>query len=319
MKRNYIYILVLLVVFLFIETPAQALWIWTPKANKWENPKDTIRETPADQLDYAIKIMESDNCKLAIKEFRKLLKTYPKAKEAPHAQYFIAQCRRKMGDPYDAYKLFQTVIDKYPFSDLSKDVVQQQYDIASKLLDAQEGKSEFLGNITGANYTIIEIFRKVIQNSPYGDLAAPSQYKIAYYLDKNNLYQEARDAYEKVMNDYPETDWSEKAKHSIALLDAKRSAGSQYDQKTTKVAVDELKGVAKNSSNEKVVDEALTKIRELRDKEAHNNFLIAEFYEKQKNFKSAKIYYQKIVNDYKDSQWASKALKRILSISRKEK
>lgn len=319
MKRKHINILFLLIVFLLITRQASAVWIWTPKKNQWENPKDTLRETPGAQLDFASEIMESGDYKLAISEFKKLLRNYPKAKEAPRAQYYIGICLKKMEKPYDAYKILQKVIDKYPFSNLSRDVVQQQYDIATEMLDAQEGKSEFLGKITGTNYNIIEIFRKVIKNAPYGELAAPSQYKIAYYLDKNDLYQESRDEYEKVMNDYPETEWSEKAKYSIALLDAKRSTGSEYDQKVTKVAVEELEDVVDKTTDLDVVDHAVNKIQELRDKEAHNHFLVAEFYEKQKNYKSAKIYYQKIVNDYKNSQWAAKSLRKILDISRNEK
>lgn len=294
------------------------MWIWTPKENKWVNPKQTVKGTPAEQLTFARKIMEEENYKLAIKEFQKLLKYYPKAKEAPKARFYIALCKQKRGQLYQAYEDLQKVIEKYPFSDLSKDIIQRQYDIGVELLDRQEGKSELWGSITGTNYKIIDIFKTVIKNAPYGDLAAPSQYKIAQYLNKNNLYQEARDEYEKVINNYPETEWAQKAQYSIALLDAERSTGSEYDQKITQVAIDELEDVVKESPQAPRKDEAIEKIQELRDKEAHNRYLVAEFYEKQENYKSAKIYYQSIVNEYKNSRWAAKALKRILDISRKE-
>jgi len=65
-------------------------------------------------------------------------------------------------------------------------------------------------------------------------------------------------------------------------------------------------------------DKAKEEIKGLREKEAENAFLVAEFYEKQKNYKAAKIYYQGIIDDYKGSTWSSKALERIREVSKKQ-
>jgi len=318
MKFKYIYIIFLLIFCLFVDTQAFALWVWTPKTNKWINPKTEVKETPSKQLEYALGFMEAQEYKTAIKEFKKLLKRYPQAREAPRAQYYIGLCVKQKGKLFEAFKAFQVVIEKYPFSDLSKEIVQKQYEIGEELLRNKDQKNELIGSIIGTNYNIIEVFKTVIKNSPYGDLAAPSQYKVAAYLDERNIYQEARDEYEKVINDYPEAEWAKKAKYKIAMLDAKRSTTEQYDQKTTKVAVDGLQDFIKAHPKAASKEKAIKEISKLREKEAKNNWLIAEFYEKQKNHKAAKMYYQIIVNEYKDSKLAAQSLKKILDISRKE-
>ena len=41
---------------------------------------------------------------------------------------------------------------------------------------------------------------------PWFPLAAPSQYKIGLYLLEQHLYQEARDEFDKVINDYPDNE-----------------------------------------------------------------------------------------------------------------
>jgi len=56
-----------------------------------------------------------------------------------------------------------------------------------------------------------------------------------------------------------------------------------------------------------------------RIEEAENNFLIARFYEKQKDYKAAKIYYNMIVNDYQDTEFAVKALEKIVEMDKKSK
>ena len=50
---------------------------------------------------------------------------------------------------------------------------------------------------------------------------------------------------------------------------------------------------------------------------SENNFIIAKFYEKQKNYKAAKTYYQSVADDYKNTKWAVKALEKIRDVSSK--
>ena len=95
---------------------------------------------------------------------------------------------------------------------------------------------------------------------------------------------------------------------------AERSTGVEYDQKVTKAAIEEFEDILDNNPDADLSDNAKKRIQQLREKEAENNFLIAKFYEKQKNFKSAKIYYQIVVDQYNDSEFAKKALKRIQNI-----
>jgi len=43
-----------------------------------------------------------------------------------------------------------------------------------------------------------------------------------------------------------------------------------------------------------------------------------QFYEKQKNYKAAKIYYQAVADDFRHTSWSVKALNKIREISKKE-
>jgi outer membrane protein assembly factor BamD (BamD/ComL family) len=56
----------------------------------------------------------------------------------------------------------------------------------------------------------------------------------------------------------------------------------------------------------------------LREKESQSNYNIGLFYEKQKTYDSAKIYYNEIINNNPQSTWAAKALERLQIIERKK-
>ncbi len=295
-----------------------AFWVWTPETNKWVNPKYAVKDTPQEQLEVGLEFYEAGEYKKAIQEFEKLLKTYPRACQAPDAQFTIGKCFEDQGALYRAFKEYQVVVDKYPFSELSADIVGKQYDIGLRLLEGESRGSSFISAFSGNEYNVVDVFKTVIKNAPYGDLAAPAQYKIGLYLLEKRLYQEARDEFEKVVNDYPDNEWAKAAKYQIAVTDAERSTGAEYDQKVTQAAIEEFNEFVKDYPEAELSLEAKQQVRGLREKEAENRYKVARFYEKQKNYKAAKIYYQAVVDDFGNSSWSAKALHKIREVSGKE-
>jgi len=318
MKTRRLISITLSIILSFIAIEAKAFWVWTPETNKWVNPKFAVKETPGEQLEYALGFYQAKEYKEAMREFRKLLKHYPRAREAPEAQYYIGRTLEDMGELFEAFKEYQLVIDKYPFSERSPQVVQNEYNIGLVLLEGQEGRGMLKDTFAWDKYDVIEVFRTVIKNAPYGDLAPIAQYKIGLYLMEKGLYPEARDELEKVINDYPESEWVKAAKYQIAVTDAKRSTKAAYDQRVTKSAVEEFEEFVSIYPDAELSDDAKDQIQALRNKEAENSFLIAAYYEKRKNYKAAKIYYQSILQEYGNSIWSSKALERIQQITQKE-
>ena len=298
-------------------TPAHAIWVWTPESNKWENPKFTVKETPKAQLDFAIKYFERRDFKRATAELNKLIKHYPKAREAAEAHYYLAMIQEKQGKLFEAFKAYQTVIEKYPFSERAGEIVKRQYDIGQQLMEGKGRKSKVVSTVVGGEYDVVEVFRTVIKNAPYGEYAAPAQYKIGLYLLGKEMYLEARDEFEKTMNDYPDSEWAKAARYQSAMADARRSSGVQYDQKVLESAVKEFDEFVKQYPEAELSENAQKEARALREKEAEKKFLVAKFYVKQGKYQAAKLYLTKIVDDYRNTSWASKALTEIREINRR--
>ena len=304
-------------IFIVMTHSAFAFWMWTPETNKWINPKYAVKETPRLQLEYAQGFYHSRDYKKAVNEFDKLINTYPRAKEAPEAQYYIGLSFEEQNRLYEAFKSYQKVIEKYPFSERSAEIVERQFKIGEKLLEGEGKKNKFVTTVVGGDYNVVDVFRTVIKNAPYGSYAAPAQYKIGLYLEEKQLFQEARDEFEKVVDNYPDNEWARAAQYQIAFVDARRSVSAQYDQKTTQAAVEEFKEFVKVYPDAELSQKAQEEIHRLREKEAHNNFLVGSFYEKQKNYKAAKIYYSAVADQYKNTTWAAKALEKIRDLDHK--
>jgi outer membrane protein assembly factor BamD len=308
-QRNSL-ILALLLMFAF-PTLSPAAWIWTPESGKFINPKMAVKSTPKEQLVHSVLLFESKKYTLAISEFKKLIKHYPRSKEAPEAQYYIGQILEEQGKPYEAFKAYQIVIDKYPFSERAAQIVELEYNIANNMMEGKGKRGKWTEAVLGGGERITEIFRTVIKNAPYGKFAAIAQYKIGLYLKEKGLFEEARDEFEKTINDYPTSEWAKAAKFQIAMADTQRSGDVQHEQKVTGVALDEFKEFVRSHPESELTPDAKEQINHLRGKEAENTFLIAQFYEKQKNYNSAKVYYRDIVNRYADTPWGAKALTRL--------
>jgi outer membrane protein assembly factor BamD len=308
--RRKIPLLAVCFIFLF-PSLSRAVWIWTPESGKFINPKMAVKSTPKEQLEYARDLIDARKYALALSELKKLIKHYPRAKQAPEAQYYIGQVMEEFRKPYEAYKAYQVVIDKYPFSERAAEIVEIEYRIANELLEGRDKRGKWVEAIVGGDDRVIEIFRSVIKNAPYGKLAAVSQYKIGLYLKERGLYQEARDEFEKTINDYPNSEWAKAAKFQTAFADTKRSGDVQHEQKVTSVALDEFKEFVKNHPDSELTPQAKEQIGHLRAKEAENAYLIGQFYEKQKNYKSAAVYYKDIIGQYADTVWGPKALTRL--------
>ena len=299
---------------LAVATPAHAFWIWTPESGKWVNPKNSVKQTPAEQLTYANEFFELRKYEDALREYKKLLKYYPKAREAAQAQFGIGRVWEEMKKYWRAVEEYQKVVDRYPFSDLGPKVVERQYVIANLFLEGKAKDREFAKSLLGSDYQIPDIFVKVIKNDPYGPYAPASQYKTGLFHLEKREYQEARDAFEKTVNDYPDSKWAESARYQIAVADAKRSVGAQYDQKTTTIAVQGFEDYVKNNPDSQLSASAKSQIDKLRLKEAENNFVVGDYYWKTKKYKSARIYWQIVVNQYGDTSWGAKAQEKLKTI-----
>ena len=132
-------------------------------------------------------------------------------------------------------------------------------------------------------------------------------------------YYEAEEAFNKVLSNYPDSEWAEAAKFQIASCRAAVSHGPEYDQGAAKEAKQKFEEFVREHPEAVLSHDAEKNIEQLKEKEAESAYNIGRFYEKQKSYDAAKIYYNDVVNNYPDSLWAAKALERIQILEKHSK
>lgn len=311
MKKIFI---ICLFAFFVLSSQVYAYWIWTPETRKWLNPKYSVKETPKAQFEFAKGFFDQGQYKKANGEFQKVINYYPKALEAAEAQYYIGEGLEKLGEPYAAFKAYQKVIEKYPFSERITEITEKEFKIGEKLL---EQKTNIWQHLSGYEYPVVEVFRAVIENAPYSEYAPASYYNIGLFLKEMSGFSEAKVEFDKIVSEYPQSEWVDKAKYQIALSDYKMSLKADYDQTTSKSATEKFEEIVKANPDAELSKKAKETVSELKEKDAQSNFNIAKYYEKRKLLDSAKIYYRYITETYPESPWAAKAEERLYIIDKK--
>ncbi len=321
MKR--VILLLIWISFLF-PSSLFSYWEWTPETGRWINPKYAPKPTPEEQWEYAQEIYKDGDWKKALREFRKLVKYYPRSPYAPSAQFLAGDCLEKLGDPYTAALEYEKVLKKYPEWEKGEEVIRRLKRIADSFFTKSERgvwskTKEFFSKSNWERAA--EIYRMILETSPYWEKADEIKFRIGESYLQAGKFEEAAREFEELSREYPTSPLVDKARFYQALTWVKKSEKFPKDEKLREKAERALKEFIHQNSQSDYVDTAKKELKILRERGAEKLFRIAEFYEKQGDYNSALIYYQETTRKFPQSNWAQRArwraewLRKILSSS----
>ncbi|MBF0494543.1 MAG: outer membrane protein assembly factor BamD [Candidatus Omnitrophica bacterium] len=297
---------------------AEAFWVWTPGSKMPVNPKNAPRDTPENQFKWAMDFFNSHDYKRSAEEFKSLVKAFKESDLAPEAQYYAGRSYEELGKYYFAYEEYQKTIENYPFSKRYKEIIERQFNIANIFREKASPKLMDL-ELNDALGKAVEIYKKIVDNSSFGELADKSLFYAAECYRRSKQYNEAISTYERLINDYPNSPLAAEAKLELAETTYEASLDPDYDQEITDEALQKYEKIAKNTAVPKIASDADKAIMVLKNRKAESVMKIAEFYEKQKKYNSAMVYYKDVVSTYPSTQIAELAKYKITSLEAKVK
>jgi len=316
--KNILIVMLVLGVVCGVCCRAEAFWIWSSETGKWSNPKyDPEKGHPEEQLAFIEGLFNKGNYQESLVQAKRLLAYYPESKEAPEAQYYMGRVYEKTSKLYVAYQAYQKVIDKYPYNERFKEILQRELDIGQKFLEGRKRKIWKVSVSFMVEDPAVEIFIKVVENAPYGEYAPVSQYKLGLAYKRIGLFEEARDAFQDLIEKYPDSEWIDAANYQLAEVALGGSLPSDYDQQMTEEAVRKFEEFVKEHPDAKLSEKAREEIGDLRKREAKKQYDTARFYETRKEYTSACIYYEYLINEFPQTEWAEKGKKRLERIKDK--
>ena len=303
------------VLFIFSDT-AQAYWVWTPGTKKFINPKMAVKDTPKEQFEWGMSFYNAKDYQRAATEFDKLTKQYEYSEYASRAQYYAGLCYENMNKFYIAFQNYQKAIDNFPHIENMDEIVAREFNIAN-MFAAKESPKVLGTDILTSLDRAIEIYKKVVDNAPYGRLADEAQFNMAMAMKKAERYDEAIQAFQKILDDYSTSTFVDKSKFEVADCAYKASLKPAYDSEPTARAIKAFEDFTHENRDRALSREADKTIQRLRDKAAEKSLLTARFYEKLGRYQAAVIYYKDVITSYPDSSFVNLARSKVESLTAK--
>ena len=319
MQRRFL--LALLVLPFLLAGHAVAELVWTPQAG-WRleggalaGVSGTDAQTALGYMNKARVAEEKNSRGKALKYYTKVAKKYPNSVYAAEAQYRVGNLRLARKQYVKAFDAFQVVALRYPQTSRYDEIIGKQYNIASSLLDGARGRVwGIFPGFTNREKAIEELEILLIE-APYSDYAPLALLSIARGHQHFKNTEEALDALDRMVNNYPQSVLTTDAYLDLGKTHASLVEGPYYDQGSTRDAItyfEDFMILFPSDNNVGVAEKGLTDMKRVM---AESKMKIADFYFKRRdNYKAARIFYNEAITVYPDSEVATKARARLVEV-----
>jgi outer membrane protein assembly factor BamD len=161
------------------------------------------------------------------------------------------------------------------------------------------------------------IFGVIIRNAPYGKYTARAQFDLGRAREKQNNNESAIAAYQAVVEKFPNDPLAVDAQYQIGYIWSKASNAGTYDPAAAahaRVAFEDFLARFPNSEKSK---QAKQNLNQMEHKQTGTAYDIAKYYDKQKLYRAAAIYYNEVIRQQPGSTEGERAKKRISQLRAK--
>ena len=295
--------------------PAFAGWVWSPQTG-WVGPTGAVKDTPEEQLAFALGLFERHDYDRAAKEFKKLLRAYKASREAAESQYYLGRCSEEQGDYYRAFLDYRKTTQVYPSSKRFDEVLEREFQIGNYFLAGKRRKLFGTPVLIPARDKAVEVFQALVDDGPFSRFGPMAQYKLGLAYLGLQEYEQAVAALEQVASRYPDSDLVDDARFQITQASLKGTFRAGYDQSPTDLAIKGLDAFQREYATSALAPEAASRLKELVNRRAQHEYLVGRFYEQRHRPQAAILYYENLVQRFPQSPWAAQAATRVHILSK---
>ncbi|HXM02660.1 MAG TPA: outer membrane protein assembly factor BamD, partial [Chthoniobacterales bacterium] len=275
-----------------------------------------IKKNAQDQFDLAQRYEDRRDWAHAGASYRMVVRRFPRADIAPAALFNSGRMYEKQGKLEQAFRDYQSVVEKYPRSENFEPALEAEYTIAKAYLDGK--KVDVYGVPTLPSMAKAEeMFKKIVTNGPFSKIAPLAQFGIGQSLEKSGSITSAVTAYQQVVDRYPNSEVAADAMYQIGYVYLQASRATGYDETAAVRAQEAFEDFLVKFPSSHKAAQAQDNLKTLQGRKSNDAFNIARFYDKQHNFKAAYVYYNEVLQQQPDSQQATRAKTRMDQIRTK--
>ena len=248
--------------------------------------------------------------KRAIRAYKSLVKRHPRDKTASDALYRAAQLQEQLRMYTPAAESFAQLVEKYPGSAHFDEAIEAQFRIGEIYLNGK--KLKILGiPIASALDRAVTIFANVVRTAPYGKYTARAQFDIGLAREKQGANDAAIQAYQAVVDKFPNEPVAVNAQYQIGYIWFTAAQLGTKDAAAAANAKTAFEDFLFHYPKSEKASQARANLDILEHKQTANSYKVAKFYDKQKYYRAAVIYYNEVIRQQPGSEESNEAKKRI--------
>ncbi len=284
---------------------------------KYRAPGEEETNATAQQLFERAQAAENGgDFKGAIKLYRTIVRKYPKDALAAGSAYRFAVLQEKIGDDLQAAEAYRVLVENYPKSPHFDEAIEAQFRIGEKYLNGK--KIKVLGiSVRNSVDRAVRIFAGIVRSAPYGRYTARAQFNIGRATEKQGDANAAVAAYQAVIEKYPNDPVAADAQYQIGYIWLEEARHGTRDSKAAENARIGFQDFLFRYPKSEKTAQARENLRLLDQKQTSDAFKIAKFYDKQKNYRAAVIYYNDVIRQQPGSPAGDRAKKRVAELRAK--
>ena len=253
---------------------------------------------------------KSGDDKRAIRAYKSLVKRHPKDALAPTALYRAAQLQEQTRQYTPAAESYLQLVERYPSSPHFDDAVEGQFRVGEIYLNGK--KLKVLGiPVASALDRAVTIFANVVRTAPYGRYTARAQFDIGMAREKQGANDAAIQAYQAVVDKFPNEPIAVDAQYQIGYIWFTAAQLGTNDAAAASNAKTAFQDFLFHYPKSEKAAQARKNLDILEHKQTNNSFKVAKFYDKQKYYRAAVIYYNEVIRQQPGSEESNEAKKRI--------
>ncbi len=278
---------------------------------KYVAPGEEEMNGNAEELFHIGQAAEKDgNLKRAIRAYKSLVRRHPKDALAPGAVFHTAELQEQRQDFIAAAEMFRWLVEHYPSSPHFDEAIEAQFRIGEIYLAGK--KLKVLGIPFGSSMDrAAEIFAAVVRTAPYGKYTARAQFDIGLAREKQGANDAAIEAYQAVITKFPKEPVAADAQYQIGYIWFTAARAGTKDLAATTNARTAFQDFLFRYPNSEKAAQARSNLQMLERKQTASSYQVAKFYDKQKNYRAAVIYYNEVIRQQPGSTESERAKKRI--------
>ena len=312
MKFRVLPLFLLLAQGLFLIQTTDGAVVFRPgeKAKYVAPGEEELSGNAAELFEIGQKAEKEGNPKRAIRAYRQLVRKYPRDALAAGAAFRGAVLYEQVHEYLEAAGTYRLVVTNYPTSPHFNEAIEGQFRVGEMYLAGKKLKLLGIPLATSMDRAV-EIFAAVIRTAPFGKYTARAQFDIGLAREKQGLNDAALQAYQAVIDKFPSDPIAADAQYQIGYIWFTASRAGTKDLAAMNNARTAFQDFLFRFPNSEKAAQARANLQHLEHKALSSSFDVARYYDKQKAYRAAVIYYNEVIRQQPGSAESEKAKKRI--------